>query len=119
MTKMIVFNGEKLTVRIHRYTNAPHNTAIQLVELTGMPYTRATINPETLLGGNCVAIKDYTENKGIMRALIEGGIISESWGSVEQGFVKYEVCKLLWDGTETLDEENEESESLKNTQEIL
>ena len=40
-------------------------------------------------------IKDYSENEGVLKSLIDAGIISEPLYSVTTGFVEVAVCKLL------------------------
>ena len=71
--------------------------ALQLVDsTTGEPIAHATINiPHIPLEADEVIIKDYSENEGMLSALIEAGIVGEPLYYVPTGFVECPVCKLL------------------------
>jgi hypothetical protein len=72
------------------------NTAIQLVDVRdGMPVATATVNPGVKLPKDIVAIKNYSENEGMLGALMQAGIISNPQRWMEMGFVMVPVCKLL------------------------
>jgi hypothetical protein len=43
-----------------------------------------------------IAIKDYSENEGVLEDLIEMGVVSEPLRYVLQGFVHIPICKLLY-----------------------
>ena len=56
----------------------------------------ATVNiPEVTLASDEVIIKDYSENEGVLKVLVEAGIISLPIDSVETGFVTCPICKIL------------------------
>jgi hypothetical protein len=44
-----------------------------------------------------MAIKDYSENAGLLQVLIDAGVVSEPVGYVRSGFVEIPVCDLLMD----------------------
>lgn len=44
-----------------------------------------------------VAIKDYSENEGMLNCLIKNNVVSEPVRHVDSGYVKIPVCKLLVD----------------------
>lgn len=71
--------------------------ALQLVDATdGSPVARATINlPHVHLNDDEVIIKDYSENSGMLRALVDGKIVSEPLRHVESGFITAPVCRVL------------------------
>ena len=72
------------------------NTSIQLVDARdGLPVATATINPGFRLPQNAVAIKNYSENEGVLNALIDGGIVSAPFGCLQIGNVTVPVCQLL------------------------
>lgn len=42
-----------------------------------------------------VAIKNYSENEGMLNALVEAGIVSEPLYYVTSGYVQIPICTLL------------------------
>jgi hypothetical protein len=82
-------------VLFHEYAHGG-NTAIQLVDdRDGMPVATATVNPGSKLDKDIVCIKTYSENKGMLQALMQAGIVSEPLYTLQMGFVEVPVCKLL------------------------
>jgi len=66
-------NGNECDIAFDTYSTG--NIAIYLTH-EGLPYATATINdPECPLEKNEVLIKDYSENKGMVAALKEAGIV--------------------------------------------
>jgi hypothetical protein len=75
--------------------------AITLIDdKTGEPVAVASINlqdyPEHKLPPNHIHIKDYSENEGMVDALVEAGVVEEiqSFG-IGRHSVKCTLCKLL------------------------
>ncbi len=57
---------------------------------------KATINvPDVSLQEGQVIIKNYSENAGMLSALIEAKIVSHPFGSVVTGFEECPICWLL------------------------
>jgi len=94
MSTTIVWNGEALTLEICTY-RAPQNKGIQLYDADHMPCARATLNPDFLLPENHVAIKDYSENEGVLEALIAARVIETTGEYVQAGFENVPICRLL------------------------
>lgn len=99
MNHTITFNGETLTVVIGKYQK-PTNIAIVLYDAHGLPYMRASSNPEYTLEKGEVAIKDWSENRGILEALIEARIVEDTGATIPSGFVDLILCRLLIKGDE-------------------
>jgi hypothetical protein len=58
----------------------------------------ATVNvPDRRLKDDEVIIKDYSENMGVLQALVEAGIVKDTGRTVQLGFVHGHICKLLID----------------------
>jgi len=94
--KKVKFRGENLNVVFGKYPNG--RTAIRLMDEFGCPYATATVNlPDDELGEGEVFIKDYSENTGVLSALVDAGIISESKEKASSGFVEVDRCELLVD----------------------
>jgi hypothetical protein len=72
-------------------------TALELVDhKTGEPVAMATVNiPEEPIEKDEVIIKNWSENEGILQALIKGGIISKPIRETKTGYATAYVCKLL------------------------
>ena len=84
----------KLSVHFTKYRNG--QTAIQLFDMgDGFPFAMATVCVEDhLLNSDEVAIKDYSENEGILESLIDGEIIEHPHAFIQSDWVKIPVCKL-------------------------
>jgi hypothetical protein len=94
-------------LRFARYHNTG-NIAVQLVGcnpdgsdsriLHGEPVCTATTNIEPLPDG-CVAVKNYSENTGMVNTLTEAGLIEAiPFGHIDSGFVRVPVHKLTPQG---------------------
>jgi len=62
-------------------------------------YTEAMRVSVNIEGFRCpeghIVVKDYSENEGILDALIAAGVLCRTDTSVRSGFVNCEVCKVL------------------------
>ena len=97
--KTIKFMQWNCNVVLNKYhADSP---AIQLTEVgTNEDIATASVWISGLEKGE-IAIKDYSENEGMMDALIEAGIVTEPVMFIDSGWVKIPVCRLL---KETSDE---------------
>jgi hypothetical protein len=94
MMEIIKFKGSDYFLELALYANG--RTAIRLYTDIGELYMVATTNmPDVKLDDDEVIIKNYSENTGILDALISSCIISEPVRVVCTGFVTCPVCKLL------------------------
>lgn len=84
-----------VAIEIHRQEYAMGGVALQAYSEDG-PWAMCTVcMPEYDLAENEVIIKDYSENEGILEALVEAGIVSEPVRTVIVGFAIGYVCLLL------------------------
>lgn len=92
---IVQFLGWSCIVQKMEYGNG--RTALQLVDKDDYaPVATASVNlPQEPLAKDEIAIKDYSENKGMLDALVKGGIVSEPIGYANSGFVTIPICKLL------------------------
>lgn len=89
---MVKFKQWNCDVEFGNYSNG--RIAISLVDPE--PIAVATVNlPDVVLQHDEVIIKDYSENTGMLDALIESGYVSEPIRMVQTGYVSCPVCKLL------------------------
>lgn len=81
-------------VRMEKYPDGRNR--IQLYDSSdGMPYATATSTIQGNLEEGEVAIKDWSENEGILDFLVENKFIEKPHRFVEQGFVRIPICKLI------------------------
>jgi hypothetical protein len=97
----VTFNGETLTPIIGQYANG--QTSIQLIDQDGIPYMVASVAHDVNIARNEVIIKNYSENEGILEALIEAEIIDNPFDEIPTGYVTLYVAELC-DIDSTLDQ---------------
>ncbi len=62
---------------------------------TGERMAVATINmPDMPLLSNQVVIKDYSENEGMLKTLVDAGVIEPPFSACQTGFVLSPICHL-------------------------
>lgn len=62
----------------------------------GLPVAVATVNiPEKHFEPDEVAIKSWAENTGMVRCLVDAGVIAEPHRKISLGHVSASVCRLL------------------------
>jgi len=93
--KTISHKGYRLIPQYGNYQNG--QIAIKLIDSSdGMIYAVGTVCVEdNLLKEGEVAIKDYSENEGILGSLIEADIIEPPHAFIQAEFVKIPICKLI------------------------
>jgi hypothetical protein len=81
-------------VRKRQYDNG--RLALQLIDAEdGSPIATATVNlPDVPLGKNQVLIKNWSENEGVLEALVAAGVVTPTGQTVRSGFVEVPVCEL-------------------------
>ena len=81
-------------VQKRQYENG--RPALRLIDAEdGSPITSATVNlPDKRLGKNQVLVKSYSENEGLLEALVAAGVVKPTGQMVRSGFVEVPVCEL-------------------------
>ena len=94
----VVRNGTRCRLLRGRYADRLRRVALRLVEAeTGEPYCTATVNmPEVPLAEGEVLIKNYSENEGVLAALVAAGVVEDTGRRVDAGYAGagVAVCKL-------------------------
>ena len=81
-------------IKYGQYQNG--QTAIRLIDQYDFsPICTATVAINEVLDQDEVAIKDYSENEGVLQSLIAAKVVSEPIRFRNQGFVRIPICKLL------------------------
>lgn len=93
--KKVKFKSWNCLVSFGRYSNG--RTAIRLIDsLDGAPVATATVNvPDVKLAKDEVIIKNWSENSGILRALIDHDVVMDTGKKVRCGITHGYVCKII------------------------
>lgn len=91
------YPNNRIAIRLYN-ANAMKEDGLTYAPRT-VPIAVATVNVVDYkqLKPNQVIIKNYSENEGMLDALIDAKIISSPVGMVNTGFVQCAVCDLLID----------------------
>lgn len=107
--RTVTHKGTECDVYVSRYMHGGR-LAIALVErATGEPWATATVNvPDDPLGPKEVAVKDYSENEGMLDALVAAGLVRPTGRTISQGYVTIPVAEILFSEGDTDGEQPEE-----------
>ncbi len=95
MNNTITFSGFTCNVNITEYRDG--NAAISLDDATdGSPVATASVNiPEAKLPTGFIFIKNWSENEGMLDALVSAGIVEDTGRTFPCGFTDANLCKLV------------------------
>ncbi len=80
----------------HDYYQDNFRPSIRIIDLNGHPIMTASVNiPDEPCEPDHTYIKDWSENEGILQALLDAGIIKDTGKSVEIGFVSAKYVQIL------------------------
>jgi len=86
---------DNCSIKMHKYSN--NRPALVIYHANEILLT-ATVNMQSnIIPDGYVCIKDWSENEGILTALIENNIIESPEFYIPLEFVTVSVCKLLLD----------------------
>ena len=100
--KAIVFLNINCQLWVNKYSK-PENHSLQLVSAMdddereihrGELVCTASVNPPVKLRDNEIAIKNWSENEGVLQVLQANGIVSEVRRKVPSGFVLIDICEF-------------------------
>jgi hypothetical protein len=88
----VKFKDWTCSVVKRQYDNG--RVALQLVDEEG-PVATATVNlPDAELGKNEVLVKNWSENQGMLDALVAARVVKPTGKTIRSGFVEVPVCEL-------------------------
>ena len=76
------------------------NVAICAESPEGRPIGVLSTNTGEVLDNDHVAIKDWSENEGVLQSLIDNGVVSAPERTIPTGWVEAAVCRILERKTE-------------------
>ena len=80
-------------IRFKKYGNG--RWAIDMLDENGEHAGTASVNLADMpLPERCVFIKDYSENAGVLKALIKIGVVTDTEIRVPSGYVKIPLCEF-------------------------
>jgi len=95
----VTFRDFKCFVMKDKYKTADRNAMILKDQEDGSMVAVASVNVSgTDLADDEILIKDYSENEGMLDALVGAGYVMDTGKKVRSGFVEIPICKLLKDG---------------------
>lgn len=99
MSKSLRFAGFNCIVERSRYSNN-NRTALLLIDAEdGEPVATATVNlPEVEMAPGEVAIKNWSENEGMVEVLVQAGVIEPPHREIALGYVIAPVCRIREEG---------------------
>ena len=93
MPNTIKFRNEELHLQFSRYKDT-NMVALQLYDSNGFPYMTASFNPVEVPDTDTtrlIAIKDWSENEGIEKALLDNNVFEKFVKSIPTGYVNGSV----------------------------
>ena len=98
--EFVIFNGVEYVLKRDIYPTT-NQTRLDLLEFNPEqggfePFMQVTAEIEHVeLEEDEVIIKDYSENEGILPAMIKADIIAKPHDTIKQGFVTFHICQLV------------------------
>jgi len=92
--KEITYQGYKVHVTMGAYANGRPAILLQDYKTFDQLAVGSVNLPDFNIDNDSVAIKNYSENIGMLDFLIDYGVIEEPFMYIEQGWAKFPVCKL-------------------------
>ncbi len=84
----------EIDIKMSKYTNGQHRMDFIDIE-DGFPVLVASVSIQENISSDEMAIKDYSENEGVLKFLMEKGIVSSPLKYFNSGFVRIPLCKLM------------------------
>lgn len=90
----VVHNGTSCDLLVHRYGSGQIALALR-DSSDGERYCTATVNlPTDRMDADEVAVKNYSENAGVLDALTAAGVVGPPVRHISSGYVDIPVCRL-------------------------
>lgn len=100
--KEVQFSGYNCVVKKSRYMDNENLALVLLDAETHELVAHVTVNTASKFPSDIAAVKDYSENKGMLKAITEAGLVKETMGAVQLGYVSAPIVKFNLDGVEEM-----------------
>lgn len=94
INKIVRFNGWDCEAQTAIYDNGQKALLLR-DRLTGEAVCKASACVDVDLPEGHTAIKDYSENEGILKSLLDAGVVALTGNQVASGFVSMEIVEIL------------------------
>jgi hypothetical protein len=84
----------EIDIKMSKYINGQHRMDF-IDKEDGFSVLVASVAIEENISPDEIAIKDYSENEGVLKFLMEKGIVSSPLKYFNSGFVRIPLCKLM------------------------
>ncbi|WP_442638158.1 hypothetical protein [Rossellomorea marisflavi] len=103
-TEELVYKGAVVSLELAKYA---HNNqkAMTFSDEEGIPYFVATLCVEDKLEDDEVAIKDYSENSGVLEWLIKNELVHPPHNQTFSGYAVIPICRLTQGVIELFEEQ--------------
>ena len=92
---IVTFMDWKCNPKAARYTNGGRRALALYDVVDGEPVATVTVNlPEDSCDEDEIFVKDYSENTGMVTALLDAKLVERPHRYVRSGFVSVPVCRL-------------------------
>jgi hypothetical protein len=93
----VVIQFKKYKCRIEKMKYSNGRIALKLTDVNdGSPVAVASVNlVDEDLANNEIAIKNHSENEGMLDVLVKANLVSKPIRYVQSGYVVIPICKLL------------------------
>lgn len=94
MSKVIIYKGNPVAIRIGCYQSPPNLYVGLIDDYDGEPVAGITMNFDIDMPPYCSAVKDYSENEGMLLFLLENGFGIPTGEGIESGYVTLPVFRF-------------------------
>lgn len=96
----MIIQFKKWSCHVHKGVHNDGTTSLTLTDVhTGEPVASPTYPARPLLPGalkpGFILLKDYSENEGMLEALVSQGVVEDMKLPVPSGYVNLWLCKVL------------------------
>lgn len=89
-----LYGNQQYTLQIELGKYATGNTRMQLIDCAdGFPFATASVDHPSL-AENEIAVKNWSENEGVLEFLLDNNIVEQPHRLISSGFVTIYVCML-------------------------
>lgn len=94
ITHISPYGEYQVAVSFAKFTNG--QTAISFIDVEdGMAFCKATVSIPETLSENEVAVKNWSENEGVLDTLVNNNIVKKPHRYVSSGHVSIPICELI------------------------